>query len=125
MAGGEPIRVMVVDDQEDMRFILGVIFGDHADLSLVAKAAGGREALASFEAAAPDVVIVDARMPIMDGYQVAAEMLARRPGLPIAILTAAVDEHVEAKGRTAGARLVVSKADMAELPDVVRQLAHD
>jgi CheY-like chemotaxis protein len=123
MADGEPIRVMVVDDQEDMRFILGVILGDHADLDLVAESAGGRDALASFEDSAPDVVVLDARMPLIDGYEMAQQMLARRPNVPIAILTASVDEEVEARGRRAGARLVVSKADMAELPDVVRRLA--
>jgi CheY-like chemotaxis protein len=123
MTAAEPIRVMVVDDHEDMRFILGVILGDHADLRVVAEAAGGQEALAVFDEAAPDVVIVDARMPIMDGYELTRALLERRPGLPIALITAAVDEEVEARGREAGVREVASKEHAEALPDVVRRLA--
>jgi two-component system response regulator DesR len=123
MATGEPIRVMVVDDQEDMRFILGVILGDHADLALVAQAASATEALAAFDEAAPDVAIVDARMPITDGYELSRMLLERRPDLPIAILTAHVDDEVQAAAAAAGVQVVASKADFETLPDLVRGMA--
>jgi DNA-binding NarL/FixJ family response regulator len=125
MAADEPIRVMVVDDQEDVRFLVGVILGDHADLRIVAEAATAEAALAGFDAAAPDVAIVDARMPIVDGFELARRMLERRPELPIALLTSMVDEVVEAQAREAGVRAVASKADFDALPDLVRRLAGD
>ena len=123
MAGGEPIRVMLVDDQEDIRFIVGVIFGDHADISLVAGVASAREALERFEEVAPDVAIVDIRMPIVDGFQLTGMLLERRPELPVALLTSLVDDHIRAQARAAGARTVADKADFYALPDLVRQLA--
>ena len=123
MAGGEPIRVMLVDDEKDVHFIVGVILGDHDDLALVAKASSATEALASFDEVAPDVAVLDARMPITDGYELARKLLERRPDLPIAILTAYVDDEVEAAAAAVGVGTVASKADFEALPDVVRALS--
>ena len=123
MAVGEPIRVMLVDDEKDVHFIVGVILGDHDDLLLVVRASSAAEALAGLDAASPDVALLDARMPITDGYELARKLLERRPDLPIAILTAHVDEEVEAAAAAAGVRAVASKADFEALPDVVRRLS--
>jgi two-component system response regulator DevR len=123
MAAEDSIRVMVVDDASDVRFLVGVILGDHADLAVVAEAATAEEALAAFDASAPDVAIVDARMPKMDGYELAGLLLERRPGLPIALLTSVVDDIIEAKAMAAGVAAVASKADFDALPDLVRRLA--
>ena len=123
MSADDPIRVMVVDDHEDVRFIVGVILGDHEDISLVAQAASAREALAQVDDAAPDVAIVDVRMPIVDGFELSRQLLARRPELPIALLTSMVDEKVRAEAASAGARAVADKADFDALPDLVRRLA--
>ena len=123
MAGGEPIRVMLVDDQEDIRFIVGVILGDHDDISLVAGVATAREALDCFDAMAPDVAIVDVRMPIVDGFELTGMLLERRPELPVALLTSLVDDGIRRQAQAVGARTVADKADFYALPDLVRQLA--
>ena len=122
MAADDPIRVMVVDDQSDTRFLIGVILGDHPDLPVVAEAATAAEALERFDEAAPDVTVVDARMPVTDGFELARELLARRPDLPIVLLTSLVDEVVEEQARDAGIRAVASKGDFDALPDLVRRL---
>ena len=123
MTGAEPIRVMVVDDQADVRFLVGVILGDHDDIRVVGEAATAGEALDGFDAAAPDVMIVDARMPVVDGYELTRRLLERRPGLPVALLTTIVDEQIEAEAAAAGVAAVASKADFDALPGVVRRLA--
>jgi two-component system, NarL family, response regulator DevR len=123
MAAGDPIRVMVVDDHEDVRFIVGVILGDHSDMALVVEAASATDALAAFDGAAPDVALVDARMPITDGYELSRKLLERRPDLPIAILTAHVDDDVRAAAAAAGVHVVASKADFEALPELVRELS--
>ena len=123
MSADDPIRVMVVDDHEDVRFIVGVILGDHDDISLVAQAASAREALAQVDDAAPDVAIVDVRMPITDGFECTQQLLDRRPGLPVALLTSLVDEQVQEQAASAGARAVADKADFDALPALVRRLA--
>ena len=118
-----PIRVMVVDDQSDVRFLVGVILGEHDDMQIVAEAPGADEALAALDAAAPDVAVVDARMPRIDGYELTARLLERRPQLLIALLTSIVDEVIEEQARAAGAHACASKADFDALPGVIRSLA--
>jgi DNA-binding NarL/FixJ family response regulator len=118
----QPIRIMAVDDQSDVRFLIDVILSDHADLALVAAAAGAEEALEQLDEAAPDVAVVDARMPRIDGYELTGRLLERRPDLRIVLLTSIVDEVIEEQARGAGAHAVASKADFDALPDVIRSL---
>jgi DNA-binding NarL/FixJ family response regulator len=123
MATADPIRVLVVDDQSDARFLIGVILGDHDDMQIVAEAGSAAEALEQFDAAAPDVAIVDLRMPAVDGLELSRLLLERRPDLPIAILTSIVDEYIERQALEAGARVCASKEEFDALPDIVRALA--
>src|SRR4051794_20379921 len=62
MEARDPVRVMVVDDQADVRFLIGVILEEHDDLELVAEADGAPAALALAAGTAPDVALLDARM---------------------------------------------------------------
>ena len=73
-----PIRVMVVDDHPMWRDAVERDLED-AGLEVVAVAANGREALARFPAARPDVVVLDLQIPAPDGVQVTAEMVAPGP----------------------------------------------
>jgi DNA-binding NarL/FixJ family response regulator len=123
MAAPDPVRVMVIDDQADVRFLVGLILADHEDIEVVAEAEGGEAALARIAESAPDVALLDARMPIMDGYELAPRLLERAPGLRIALLTSLVDELVEEKAKAAGAHATASKADFDALPALVRRLA--
>ena len=117
------IRVLVVDDQADVRFLVRIILDDHADLEVVGEADGADAALDGLDAARPDVAIVDARMPRIDGYELTGRLLELRPDLRIALLTSIVDEFIEERARDAGAHACVSKADFDALPGVIRQLA--
>ena len=123
MAATNPVRVMVIDDQADVRFLVGLILGDHPDIDLVAEADGADEALAKLAETAPDVALLDARMPKMDGFELAPRLLERDPQLRIALLTSLVDDDIEERAREAGAHACASKADFDALPDLVRRLA--
>ena len=123
MAATNPVRVMVIDDQADVRFLVGLVLGDHPDIDLVAEADGAEAALAQLAGAAPDVALLDARMPMMDGFELAPRLLERAPALRIALLTSLVDEVIEERAREAGAHVCASKADFDALPDLVRRLA--
>jgi CheY-like chemotaxis protein len=123
MATSEPVRVMVIDDQADARFLVGLMLRDHPDLEVVAEADGAEAALAQIGPSAPDVALLDARMPVMDGFELAPKLLEAAPGLHIALLTSLVDEVVEARAKRAGAEACVSKGDFDALPDLVRRLA--
>ena len=119
----EPVRVIVVDDAADARFLIGLVLGDCTDLAIVAEADGADAALAALDDARPDVALLDARMPVVDGYQLAGMLLERRPDLRIALLTSMVDEVVEEKALAAGAHACFSKAEMDGLGERVVALA--
>ena len=123
MAESDPVRVMVIDDQSDVRFLVGLIVGDHDDLELVAEADGAESALAAIAEAAPDVTLLDARMPIVDGFELAPQLIARFPAMRIVLLTSIVDDVIREQARAAGAHACASKADFDTLPDLIRELA--
>ncbi len=116
---------MVVDDQEDVRFLIRVILGDHADLEIVAEAAGARSALDAIDGADPDVVLLDAVMPALDGFETAPRIRAQRPGQRILLCTAHVDEVVLRRAADAGLEHVIGKDEFERIPDAIRRLARD
>jgi CheY-like chemotaxis protein len=119
----EPIRVMVVDDAADARFLITLVLGDAADIEVAAEAEGAEQALALLPGLEFDVALVDARMPAVDGYELTRRLLAQRPGLRIALLTSVVDSVIEAEARNAGASACWSKSELEELAERIRELA--
>jgi len=70
-----PIRVVLVDDQALFRAGIRMLIDSQPDLEVVGEASDGREALAVVRAGRPDVVLMDIRMPVMDGLEATAELL--------------------------------------------------
>jgi len=71
-----PIRVVLVDDQAMFRAGIRMVVGSQPDLEVVGEAGDGAEALRVIRATRPDVVLMDIRMPVMDGLTATAELLA-------------------------------------------------
>ena len=119
-----PVRVLVVDDHADVRFLVRVILED-ADPGVVfaGEASGAEEAVAALEALDPDVVVLDARMPRVDGFEAAAMLLERRPGLPILLCSAIVDDEIRARAEAAGIAACLSKDHFEAIPRMVAELA--
>src|SRR5512134_1066451 len=76
-------RVLLVDDESLVRRILKQILGGHPDMELVGEAANGEEAIAAVERLQPDIVVMDIRMPALDGIAAAREIKLRYPGVKI------------------------------------------
>ena len=87
-----PIRVLIADDQALFREGLRTLLSTHPDVAVVAEAANGEEALALVERAAPDVVLMDLRMPVLDGIQATARLRDRWPAIPVLVLTTFDDD---------------------------------
>ena len=90
------IRVVVADDQQLVRSGFRLLLESEADLEVVAEAADGAEAVALAERLAPDVVLMDVRMPRLDGIQATRRIGDRSPaGVHVLVVTTdELDEYV-------------------------------
>ncbi len=90
-----PVRVLVVDDDPIVRSALSLMLGGQVDLHVVGEAGDGQEGVALSERLRPDVVLMDIRMPVLDGLE-ATRRLHRLPEPPrvIVLTTFDADEHV-------------------------------
>lgn len=86
----DPIRVALVDDQALFRAGIRMLVDSQPDLTVVGEAADGREAIALVRQARPDVVLMDIRMPVLDGVAAAAEILGD-PGAPRIVMLTTFD----------------------------------
>ncbi|QTX05388.1 response regulator [Agromyces archimandritae] len=96
-------RVVIVDDQALVRTGIRTLLGI-AGIDVVAEAADGIEGLAAIEAERPDVVLLDLRMPGLDGIGVLAELAARGDPTPVLVLTTFDDDELLVQALRHGAR---------------------
>ena len=108
------IRVLVADDQSMVRAGFRMLLADEADIEVVAEAGDGREAVDKAERFRPTVVLMDIRMPELDGLEATRRILAADPAARILILTTFdLDEYIYEALR-AGASGFVLKDDPPE-----------
>ncbi|WP_390624151.1 response regulator [Fodinicola feengrottensis] len=117
-------RVVLVDDQELVRTGFRLILANTEDLEVVGEAADGIEAISTVARTAPDIVLMDIRMPGLDGVETTRRILARpEPPKVIILTTFDLDRYVYA-GLRAGASGFLLKDTMAsELIHAVRVIA--
>ena len=107
------IRVMIVDDTEHVREMLGTML-ELDGFDVVAKAASGDEAIAKVGGAGPNIVVMDYKMPEMDGLAATRRLRELAPGVPVILYTAYIDDALESAAREAGAALVLGKVEGLE-----------
>ncbi len=111
------IRVLLADDQTLIRQGIRLLLEIEEDIEVVGQAANGREALEQVESVRPDVVLMDVRMPEMDGVEATRELGRRFPEVKVIILTTFEDDETVFEGLKAGARGYllkdISSEDMA------------
>ena len=108
------IRVLVVDDQELVRAGLRGILRTEFGFDVVGECANGGEVIAAVESLAPDVVLMDVRMPLVDGVQATRELRRREGSPPVLALTTFDDDEVLAGALRSGAAGFVLKGVPAE-----------
>jgi CheY-like chemotaxis protein len=107
--GGPLARILIVDDDHDSRQILQVVLNHEGFLTVTA--ASGEEALASVAHQPPDLILVDGRMPGMDGYEVVAKLKGdpATANIPIIMITGMTDDASRRRGLSAGAVDIIAK----------------
>jgi DNA-binding NarL/FixJ family response regulator len=83
----QPVRVLIVDDDDLMRAGLKAVLSSDAAVDVVGEAADGRDGVERVRALAPDVVLMDVRMPDLDGIAATREVVAASPEVKVVILT--------------------------------------
>lgn len=108
------IRVLIADDHPVVREGLVALIARRTDMEVVAEAGGGREAVRLFAEHAPDVLLIDLRMPDMDGVEAIRAIRERCPDARIVVLTTFDGDEDIYRGIRAGARAYLLKGSPRE-----------
>ncbi|GAA2809966.1 response regulator transcription factor [Kitasatospora sp. CM 4170] len=119
-----PVRVVLADDQPLVRSGLRVLMADHPDLEVVGEAATGAEAVRLAGELAPDVVVMDIRMPGMDGIEATRRITADGGTTRVLVLTTFdEDDHVHGALRAGASGFVVKDMALDDILAAVRVVA--
>ena len=120
------VRVLLVDDQQLVRTGFRMILADEDGIEVVGEAANGKEAIEAAGALVPDVVVMDVRMPVMDGVEATRRLAASEPGAGPKVLvltTFDADEHVVEALRAGASGFLLTDVDPADFVRAIRIVA--
>jgi CheY-like chemotaxis protein len=119
------IRVMVVDDTKHVLDMLATMLELYG-FEVVAKVDGGQAAIDAVASAAPNVVVMDYKMPGMDGITATRRVKEIAPGVGVILYTAYLDDDLETRAKEAGAALCLGKVEgMNELEHRISEMCID
>ncbi|MFQ5874376.1 MAG: response regulator transcription factor [Dehalococcoidia bacterium] len=116
----DQIRVMIVEDEPSFRELVQLVLSLDSQFEIVGTAGSGEEALDGLEEARPDLVLLDFRLPGIDGLETAKRMIEQRPGIKIAMVTAHSEEVLSRFAKDARIHELIPKASFSL--ERVRQL---
>lgn len=117
----EQIRVVLVDDQRLIRMGFRMVLDAEADIAVVGEAEDGIEALRLVDAERPDVVLMDVRMPQMDGIEATTRIVEAHPSVRVVVLTTFdLDEYAFAAVRAGASGFLLKDAHPQELAAAIR-----
>jgi two-component system, NarL family, response regulator NreC len=120
----KPIRILLADDHTVVRDGLRALLEHEPDMAVVAEAADGRESVRLAETEAPDVVVMDLAMPIMNGMEATRRILASNSRIGVVILSMHQDESYVLGSLKAGAKGYLLKDSMrSELVQAIRAVS--
>jgi DNA-binding NarL/FixJ family response regulator len=122
-----PIRVLICEDQALVRAGYSTIFSAQPDMDVVGEAADGRAAVEAARRLRPDVIVMDIRMPIVDGIEATRQLAGPgtvTPAKVLVVTTFNVDEYVYEALKAGASGFLLKDAPPAELVNGVRTIAH-
>ncbi len=118
------IKVMIADDQALVRHGFRLILRDEAGIEVVGEAANGREAVEGAARLRPDVILMDVRMPVLDGIAATREIVASgAPSRVLILTTFDLDEHVYDALEAGASGFLLKDLEPARLAEAVRVVA--
>jgi DNA-binding NarL/FixJ family response regulator len=118
------IRVLVADDQGMVRSGFSILLNAQPDIEVVGEAVNGQEAITRAAELGPDVILMDVRMPVMDGLQATRQIAAAGDGPKVLVLTTFdLDDYVYEALRAGASGFLLKDASAGELAAAVRVVA--
>ena len=119
------IRVLVADDQGMVRSGFSILLNAQPDIEVVGEAVNGQEAVTRAAELRPDVILMDVRMPVMDGLQATRQIMATADGTPriLVLTTFDLDDYVYEALRSGASGFLLKDASAGELAEAVRVVA--
>jgi len=117
------LRVVIADDQELFRAGFATILGAEPDIEVVAEAGDGAEAVRAAVEHRPDVVLMDMRMPILDGVAATRQVCSSTPSRVLALTMFDTDDYLYAVLRAGASGFLLKDAPRADLVNAVRVVA--
>ncbi|MDQ0894713.1 response regulator [Agromyces ramosus] len=120
----DPIRIVVADDHPIVRAGIVGLLESEPGIEVVGEAADGAQAVAVAEAERPDLVLMDLRMPVLDGAAATARIVATSPGTRVLVLTTyETDDHILAAIEAGASGYLLKAAPQAEILAGIRAVA--
>ncbi len=107
-------KILIADDNEQILQFLSALLSQEPDLNVCGQARNGRQAVLMARELAPDAVILDLQMPMLDGLGASAEIVKLYPLIPILLYTVHKNEQIDREAKKVGVRKVIAKTDSPE-----------
>jgi DNA-binding NarL/FixJ family response regulator len=121
---GRPIRILLVEDNKVFREALELLLGLRADIEIVASIGDGAAAVTATEQHRPDVVLMDYRLPGLDGVQATAAVREAFPNVAVVCLTASANaREIEALYQAGAAACLTKDQELDEIVDALKRAA--
>lgn len=120
---GRVIRVVLVDDQELMRVGFRMVLGAQEDMEIVGEAGDGRAAIELADQLRPDVVLMDVRMPILDGVEATRVITEKGTSKVLVMTTFDLDEYALSALRNGASGFLLKDTPPAQLVSALRSVA--
>ncbi len=116
------IRVLIVDDDELIVMSLEMIVGSKPGFEVIGKGYGGQEAIKLYDELKPDILMMDIRMPDLNGTEAAGKILKKHPDAKILFLTTFSDEEYIVKALSLGIKGYLLKQDYKSVPQSLQSV---
>lgn len=108
-------RILVADDSDLVRHGIRLLLSQHVDWDVCGEAENGQEAVEKARELAPDVVVLDFAMPLMNGIDAARKIHEEKPNTPIVLCSMYLDAQLATLARDVGITSVLSKSNVGQV----------